>query len=559
MSKTDSTSTIAKSGNAIPHGARVEIRVGDGELHRWTDEAWAALMADNARDPRHPKVLLHGSDLVRYGDGRLVAFDAASLKEQLSRVAVFTSGSDDDGEPRPVNVPHDVALALLARTRDEYGPGAPVVDVMTDVPLVAADGTIVSEPGFWPEHGIYYVPAPELADLKIPERGHVEGPEELDAAKDFLLNDWFGEFGFQDEASRTNAIAALLTVFVSPFIGPGGSPLIPIEAPQHGWGKSTVTDACFMPGNGTVPKAPGVSSEEEMEKRITAKLRTAPSVIVIDNFTGHFDSAALANVLTTGVWEGRILGKSDVFHAEPRCVWTINGNGFTMSAELIERSPAPIVLGPGAYWDDLCERKGWNPGQSPRNQDKSLYRHPEYRKWATANRARAVEAAFVLIRHWLDGPAEVIDGPTFYRPEAPDGGYFDPIRPKGESGEFTRWRRTVGGILEAAGITGLGDNYKAWSTTTDAEGEEVADFLAAWRGLNLEPISAKTLEGLFQMGQPLYDVEPNAVASGPAASKPARLKAWLRDHKEASYRGYKIVVETTAAGRPNLYSVRGGA
>jgi hypothetical protein len=558
MSEIKSTPNLLKNRAATPGGARVAIYVGDGELHRWTDETWAALMADNARDPRHPKILVHGSDLVRLSGGKLEEHKAASLKEQISRVVMFTRGADDDGDPKPTTVPHDVALALLARTGDEYGPDAPLVEVITDVPLLMADGTILSEPGYSVQHRTYYQPADDLKDLKIPGPGEV-GPDELRDAVNFLMDDWFGEFGFKEEACRANAVATMTTIFVRDFIS-GGVPLMPIRADEAGWGKSALTDACFMPGCGVIPKAVNAGSEEEMEKRITAKLRKAPTGISLDNVTGHFDSAALASVLTTGIYEGRILGTSDIFTVEPRCVWTINGNGFTMSSELMDRSPAPITLGRGDYWERLCETKGWNPEIKPRLQPKSNYSHREYetfQAWLKANRARAVEAAFVLIRHWLDGPGELYEhgsqGERFYRPMLNDEP-FEPLRPENDSGEFPEWRRVVGGILRAAGIKGLGENFATWSNQTDMETEEKINYLAAWRGLNRDSLTIKELDPLGSFDQPLHDVLPRKVVEGHPDGRAKRLEVFIRNLGEESFGGYRVVRHP---GRPNRYEVMG--
>jgi hypothetical protein len=546
------TEDFAAASAPVP---RAVIEVTGGELHRWIDETWEAVVSAN--DPARPEVMAHGNDLVRLSDHALAPFNVASLREQLSRVAVFVSPSGTDGEMKPKTPPKEIADALLAREPDEL-PGAARIERITDVPLVTRTGDVLDAPGYYADHSIYYEPADGLENLTLPGPGEVETTDEVDAARDFLLNDWFGEFGFADEASRANALAALLTPFVREFIH-GGVPLFPLQAAQWGWGKTTGTDACFIPGCGTVPKAPGTASEEEMRKRITSTLRSVPSAVVIDNFSGHLESGSLANVLTSGVWEDRILGESRTVKIKPRCVWSINGNNFTMSAELVERCPAPIQFGPGAYWSALCERKGWDPGLTPRQQPKGKYDHPDYRPWAEAHRADAVHAAFVLIRHWLDGPAEVMPGGRhFYRPllndEDPDGQRVEPVHPDQDTGEFPEWQRVVGGILKAAGVEGFGENYTGWSSTTDDEGEEIGAFYAAWRALNIEPCELKVVIEMCSYGGALHDLLPTELAEVRSEKLANKLKAWLRERKGTSYRGYRLVVQQ---GRGNLYSVIG--
>jgi hypothetical protein len=532
------------------------IEVGDGQLHRWVDQAWAAII--EANDPERPEVMLHGNDLVRLSEGRLVPFNAASLRDRLSRVAAFVQTTTNGTTPK--TPPKEVADALLSRTPDEFE-DAPRIERITDVPLLLKDGTILDRPGYHPEHRIYYQPAEGLEDLRIPGPGEVEFVDEVVAARDFLLDEWFGEFGFADEASRTHALAAMLTPFVREYV-PTGVPLFPIQAAQYGWGKTLTTDAAFVPVCGVPPKATGTDSEEEMRKRITSTLRGVPSVVVIDNYSGHLDSGALANVLTSGLWKDRILGESRDLIVQPRCVWSVNGNNFTMSGELVERCPAPIVLGPGAYWEALCERKGWDPTLRPREQPKSSYAHGDFRGWALAHRRDAIHAVFVLVRHWLDGRAEIVEGgQRFYRPALDDGLSDDerhvaPVLPDRDTGEFPEWQRVVGGILKASGVEGFGENYAAWSSTTDEEGEEIAEFFAAWRALDLGPIPLKKVAELCGYPGPLRDVLPTDLATARADALEPKLKAWLRDHKEQTHHGYRLIAVETARGRPNLYEVQ---
>ena len=244
----------------------------------------------------------------------------------------------------------------------------------------------------------------------------------------------------------------------------------------------------------------------------------------------------------------------------PRNVWTVNGNNFTMSGELIERSPAPILLGPGAYWEVLCERKGWDPTVRPRERSRRQYAHADYLSWVQANRAAAIRAAFTLIRHWLDGRAEIVNGHRFYRPALDEALSEEerrvlPELPDRDTGEFPEWQRVVGGILKAADVAGFGENYDAWSSSTDEEGDQIADFLATWHGLSLGAIEFREVMDLCQHGRELRDHLPDELASERPDRLHGKLKAWLRDHREQRYRGYRLV---RVDGRPRRWEVLGG-
>ena len=57
-----------------------------------------------------------------------------------------------------------------------------------------------------------------------------------------------------------------------------------------------------------------------MAKRMTAKLRQIPSIVLIDNLRQKLDSSAVAAALTASFWEDRILGVSEMTRLPIRCV-----------------------------------------------------------------------------------------------------------------------------------------------------------------------------------------------------------------------------------------------
>ena len=85
---------------------------------------------------------------------------------------------------------------------------------------------------------------------------------------------------------------------------------------------------------------------EEWRKRITASLRQAPEVILIDNITIRLDSGELASALTAEFWQDRILGVSQIIVLPVRCVWVTTGNNVHMSKEITRRT-IRIRLDPG--------------------------------------------------------------------------------------------------------------------------------------------------------------------------------------------------------------------
>jgi hypothetical protein len=86
----------------------------------------------------------------------------------------------------------------------------------------------------------------------------------------------------------------------------GPTPLHLIEKPSPGTGATLMVDviATIHTGCGASVMTEG-RDDEEWRKRITAKLRQIPSLVLIDNLRAELDSAALAAALTAPFWEDR--------------------------------------------------------------------------------------------------------------------------------------------------------------------------------------------------------------------------------------------------------------
>jgi hypothetical protein len=74
------------------------------------------------------------------------------------------------------------------------------------------------------------------------------------------------------------------------------------------------------------------------------------------------------------------------------------------------------------------------------------FRHPDLEQWVRDHRGELLAAVLTIWRNWIANG----------RPEAPAG-----------MGSFERWSRTVGGALQAAGITGFRDNTADWLADSD--------------------------------------------------------------------------------------------
>ena len=177
-------------------------------------------------------------------------------------------------------------------------------------------------------------------------------------------------------------------------------------------------------------------------KRITAKLKLAPTLVVIDNVRRRLESASLSAALTEPVWEDRELGASRMLRLPIRCTWLATANNPALSGE-IARRVARIRLDAGV-------ERPWERG---------AFRHDPLEAWAVENRGELLWALLTLVRGWLAAG-----------------------KPPGQArmGRFQHWADTVGGILAAAGIPGFLGNREEVYALAMAEMEGWRAFVEIW-------------------------------------------------------------------------------
>ena len=216
-----------------------------------------------------------------------------------------------------------------------------------------------------------------------------------------------------------------------------------VEKPAPGTGATLMVDAISIIATGSSASVMVEGrDEDEWRKRLTAKLREIPSILLIDNLRRQLDASSVAAALTAPYWEDRVLGKSEMTRFPIRCVWIATGNNPQFSNEIARRM-VRIRLDP--HEDQPWLREG--------------FRHPNLLAWVWQNRARLVAACLTLGRAWIAAG-----------------------RPRHQKtiGSFEGWAEVMGGILEVAGVPGFLGNLKEMYERADAEGGVWRGFVALW-------------------------------------------------------------------------------
>ena len=410
------------------------IIVSGRHLRDIVDDCWEALaFADNP-----PSLFEFGGTLaeVRRVDGaiKVEALSITALKGRLDRVANFMKLSRDQQRLLPARPPTDAVEDMLA-----LDVRLPHLSGITGAPVLDGKWNLVDSPGYQPSTGLFF----ESNGSAVPSVPHMPSDDDVRRARSLLLDEWLGDFPFVEESSRSHAVAALLSHVLRNRID-GPVPLVAVDAPTAGSGKTLLVESIGLVAIGSSPAAMSLPrKDDELRKQITSVLLGGTPIVLLDNITHTLESGVLAAALTSRNWSDRLLGKSETVSVPNNCLWIATGNNLDFGSELVRRT-VWIRLDPKV--DRPWERSG--------------FKHDPLGAWVVENRGRLLWALFVLVRRWL------ADG----RP----GWQGRPL------GSFESWCRIVGGILDSADLPGFLDNRPELYRHVDQESEEWRAFVEAW-------------------------------------------------------------------------------
>lgn len=362
----------------------------------------------------------HGETITERRGHVLKPLDKGSfldLIQETARVVLETEDGDEYAWPHP-----NCVLAALTRA-DKYAP----LHRISRVPFVRPDGSICQLPGYDEPTGTFLV-----SDLvvDVPDE---PTPEQIRAAADLIMRDWFVDMSFAGAADRANALALCITPIIRGLVDL--APLAVIDGLQMGVGKNLLTDciSILVTGEAADP-LPYSTDNEEMRKLITAAFRAGSDFIAFDE--AHLiEGNALARTLTTLFYTDRVLGVSTIARFPNRVTWMSLGNQVQIKGD-VARRVYPIALRPA--------------GESPELRGPGDFRYADLRQFTRDNRAVLLGALLTLVRGWF------VAG----RPPSIKGSSF---------GSFEAWGRMVGGIVELAGETDFLENIAQWRSDSDFE------------------------------------------------------------------------------------------
>lgn len=380
-----------------------------------------------------------GSVMVLVKDGKTHQQTPNGLSYWLGAVAQYWN-YDNLGRKVLIDPPRKVIDQMLEikETRQLK----PLKAVIT-APVMTKDMRVISRVGYDARTQLY-LDMPQ-DPLSVPDD---VTDDQARAALEFLMQPFNG-FMTAGALDKAVLLAAVLTAVQRPVLPT--APAFGLDAPVQGTGKTYLAQCLGALATGeTPPVYPHTAGrdDEEVRKRLTTVLASGARVMVWDNILGAFDSVAMASLLTSEVYNDRILGKSEAVSIPSRILMLLTGNNLTLEGDMPRR-----VL--------KCRLDAQIDNPAARKFDSNPL------EYIAIHRQQLVQAALTLIKGYLQSFDCMMGGAV-----------------AGEStASFEDWdymiRQTVAWVAGALGVTGYADPAQALkdAVATDPEAEALGEVL----------------------------------------------------------------------------------
>jgi putative DNA primase/helicase len=312
-----------------------------------------------------------------------------------------------------VPVPDDLVKALMAaETMWQFD----YLDGIIEAPTMTLDGTIIDQPGYNRDLGLFYDPR------NVPQMKPIGSTPDDAVAGLAKIHDTLDEFPFSDNVedgeiegqSKSVAVSAILTAPVRRVLPI--CPIFLIDAPTASTGKTLLADviAAIPTGRGAGATTWSGNSEEQ-RKVITSILVAGDLVVNFDNVTAPIGGAEICKVTTAQAnFKDRLLGSTKMLDLPTNVMWLYTGNNMIVKEDAATRA-LKCRLDAGLE-----------------NPEKRVFKRPDLIKYVLEQRGELLHACLTILRAYIvtGKPLVSISG-----------------RPFVVSSRFNEWSSLVAGAL----------------------------------------------------------------------------------------------------------------
>lgn len=323
-----------------------------------------------------------GMQMVSVRNGRVKPFNEDLLEHELGGIAQYWQSRTTPQQgtyEKLIDPPSKVIKHIIAM---QGGRELKPLNAVITAPVITADDHIVSRQGYDKKTGLYLDCSEH--NMIVPEQ--VSTVDAVAAYHELMKP--FNTFDFADDLSRSVALSAVITALLRPSLPI--APAFAFDAPKQGSGKTYFCECIGLLASGHTPTiTPSIErNEDETRKTLLAMLMQGQQFIVWDNIMGAFNSGVFASMLTSSVFGGRPLGKSELIELPNRAMVLLTGNNISLVGEL----PRRVLT---CRFDTGME----NPTQAKR--DLSAIGGLRPADYIRKNRFKLALAALTLVRGYL--------------------------------------------------------------------------------------------------------------------------------------------------------------
>jgi hypothetical protein len=481
------------------------------DLYRMTSESISALRAD-------PSVYQRCRSLVeicheapkpaqcQQDDGGPIfrVIPHATLAVKLSSRATYKKFDGRAKKHVPCSPPDPIVCAVQA---SPAYPGIRVVTGLASCPILRADGTVASAPGYDPETGIFLAAQGEWPALMT-----------VTQAVDVLL-DVLTDFPFGAAVYRSAFLSALITL-LSRSAFAGCAPLFWFDGNAPRVGKGLLTDLLTTIAFGLrAARNTWSSDKEELRKLVSSLVLAGKSYCLFDNVATRLGGPTLENVLTASRWSDRALGKNEHIDAPLSLTWLATSNNGELTSDQVERT-VRIRL----------ESELENPGQ------RTDFKYPDLLDYATTHRRELAIAGLSIPAAYLKAG----------RPKQALSGW----------GGFQPWSDFVRSAIVWAGLPDP-DTRKILVDEVDESRDVLRSLMAGWRELKV-PTSVSAALALLRNEVDGFAALRAAVNSFPDRDQERTIGTLLRGYRGRVLDGHKFEGRGSKPVQWQVVVVKGG-
>jgi hypothetical protein len=258
-----------------------------------------------------------GIKLKHFEKDALIILDASkhwvATRFEKSITFMVPDGEDDNGKMtwRPINAPLMMVDRILGDSTNWLG--YPVLQSTIETPTLRKDGTVLDEPGYDVETGLFFDPG----DVKFPP---IENRPTIEQGKIAIekIADLLVDFPFADNVSKAVAMSLLLTSVVRRTMDT--APIYFIDADDAEAGKTTLAKIGGALSTGRDIEVQAYAANvEERDKLLPALLLCGSPYLLFDNLPDGcvIEGAEMEKIITSPTYQSRPFGKNDTVRTMP--------------------------------------------------------------------------------------------------------------------------------------------------------------------------------------------------------------------------------------------------